>query len=186
MTNEQRELTAEYLTYIKCPLDVRDKKDGRDKNRKWFLGDMFQRFVEGDGKTNPGLIGNINRIIDIIYLKAVDDDATEEVALPVPEPQCASPPQPPAKALNRTARSGGGGARKRRGGFSLAEDDVAGEHDESVKMPAPPPVMEPAKSEPLPESDHLQTLCARYGLWVAYGCSALGIECMDHVWALVR
>ena len=67
MTNEQRELLAEYLISIDCPLDVRAKGDGRDANRKWFMGDVFIRFVEGEPNTNnPGLIGNINAILDIL------------------------------------------------------------------------------------------------------------------------
>ena len=49
MTNEQRELVAEYLTSIGCPLDIRAKGDGRDANRKWFTGETFQRFVESTG-----------------------------------------------------------------------------------------------------------------------------------------
>ena len=71
MTNEQRELVAEYLTSIGCPLDVRAKGDGRDANRKWFSGETFQRFVEGDAAgLSPGLAENIKAIMDIIYLKA--------------------------------------------------------------------------------------------------------------------
>ena len=50
MTNEQRELLAEYLISIDCPLDVRAKGDGRDANHKWFMGDVFIRFVEGGGE----------------------------------------------------------------------------------------------------------------------------------------
>ena len=78
MTNEQRELVAEYLTSIGCPLDVRAKGDGRDCNRKWFTGEIFQRFVEGstDG-LSPGLAENITAIMDIIYVKA-----------PAPVPPC--------------------------------------------------------------------------------------------------
>ena len=78
VTNEQRHSScvsssdlAEYLIIalisIDCPLDVRAKGDGRDANHKWFMGDVFIRFVEGGGKTNsPGLIGNINAILDIL------------------------------------------------------------------------------------------------------------------------
>ena len=47
MTNEQRELVAAYLSSIGCPLDIRAKGDGRDANRKWFTGEVLQRFVEG-------------------------------------------------------------------------------------------------------------------------------------------
>ena len=54
MTNMQRELVAEYLLSIGCPLDVRAKTDGRDANRKWFLGEAFQRFGEGEGGKNQG------------------------------------------------------------------------------------------------------------------------------------
>ena len=82
MTNEQRELVAEYLTSIGCPLDVRAKGDGRDANRKWFTGEIFQRFVEGGGES-PGLAENIKAIMDIIYLKA--PAPVEVPAVPAPE-----------------------------------------------------------------------------------------------------
>ena len=110
MTNEQRELVAEYLSSIGCPLDVRAKGDGRDANRKWFTGEIFQRFVEGDAAgLSPGLSENIKALMDIIYLKA-----------PAP------PPAEPAKPVaNKVARQGGGGAKKRRGGFTVAAADDA-------------------------------------------------------------
>ena len=104
MTNEQRELVAEYLTLIGCPLDVRNKQDGRDANRKWFTGESFQRFVEGDA-SSPGLAENIRSIMDIIYLKAPappDPVASTEPAVPVPKG-------------NSTAKRGGGGERNERG-----------------------------------------------------------------------
>ena len=104
MTNEQRELVAEYLTSIGCPLDVRDKKDGRDANRKWFTGEIFQRFVEGDAQS-PGLSENIKAIMDIIYLKAPAPPAADAASA--------------APAGNKTSRAGGGGTKKRRGGNSL-------------------------------------------------------------------
>eukprot|EP00966_Prymnesium_polylepis_P303710 7015762-Prymnesium_polylepis.1 len=34
MTNEQRDLVAEYLESVGCALDIRAKGDGRDANRK--------------------------------------------------------------------------------------------------------------------------------------------------------
>ena len=108
MTNEQRELVAEYLASIECPLDVRDKKDGRDANRKWFSGEVLQRFVEGGG-ASPGLAENIVAIMDIIYVKA-------------PKPVVPDKPdksdKPDAPTVNKTARQGGGGAKKRKGGHS--------------------------------------------------------------------
>ena len=107
MTNAQRELVAEYLTSIGCPLDVRAKGDGRDCNRKWFSGEVFQRFVEGDAHS-PGLAENIMAIMDIIYLKA-----------PAPAQEAASNGQVSQPTANKTARNGGGGAKKRRGGFSV-------------------------------------------------------------------
>ena len=117
MTNEQRELVAEYLTLINCPLDVRAKGDGRDANRKWFTGEIFQRFVEGD-EHSPGLAANITAIFDIIYVKA-------------PAPVVVTP-APTSK--NAVARNGGGGAKKRKGGHSIAgtvasaEASAEGEH----------------------------------------------------------
>lgn len=110
MTNEQRELVAEYLTSIGCPLDIRDKNDGRDANRKWFTGEVFQRFVEGDN-LSPGLAENIKATMDIIYLKApapakAPDPADKDV-----------PPAPAAPEKNKTARQGGGGGKEtKRGG----------------------------------------------------------------------
>ena len=110
MTNEQRELVAEYLTSIDCPLDVRAKGDGREANRKWFTGEIFQRFVEGDlAGRSPGLAENIKAIMDIIYLKA---------PAPVITPAA-------APASNKTARNGGGGGKKRQGGFSMAPPPAA-------------------------------------------------------------
>ena len=111
MTNEQRELVAEYLTLIGCPLDVRAKGDGRDANRKWFTGEIFQRFVEGDGHS-PGLAANITAIFDIIYVKAP--------APVVVAPVVASDNAPASK--NTVARNGGGGAKKRKGGDSMFAD----------------------------------------------------------------
>jgi hypothetical protein len=57
MTNAQRELVAEYLLSIGCPLDVRNKNDGRDANKKWFTGEAFAYFCEGSD-TSPGLAEN--------------------------------------------------------------------------------------------------------------------------------
>ena len=69
MTNEQRELVAEYLNSIGCPLDVRAKGDGRDANKKWFSGEAFAWFCEGS-ETSPGLAQNVAEIMDIIYRKS--------------------------------------------------------------------------------------------------------------------
>ena len=110
MTNEQRELVAEYLTSIGCPLDIRDKNDGRDANRKWFTGEVCQRFVEGDN-LSPGLAENIKAIMDIIYLKA---PAPAEAPAPAAKDV---PPAPAAPEKNKTARQGGGGQRNEKGGL---------------------------------------------------------------------
>jgi hypothetical protein len=114
MTNEQRELVAEYLSSIGCPLDIRAKGDGRDANRKWFTGEVFQRFVKGDA-LSPGLAENIKAIMDIIYLKA---------PAPLPVAAAAAPAAPTAPTSfttnkNKTAKHGGGGGKKRRGGFTM-------------------------------------------------------------------
>ena len=102
MNNEQRELVAEYLTDIGCPLDVRAKGDGRDANRKWFTGEVFQRFVEGDmhrGGSSPGLAENIKALMDIIYLKAP--------AAPGPaDPADPADPAPAVPIKNTTAQIG--------------------------------------------------------------------------------
>ena len=111
MTNEQRELVAEYLSLVGCPLDIRAKGDGRDANRKWFTGEIFQRFVEGDS-ASPGLAENIKAILDIIYLKA-----PAPVAPAASAAASAAAPAAPATS-NKTAKNGGGGAKKRRGGFT--------------------------------------------------------------------
>ena len=84
MTNEQRELVAEYLTKIGCPLDVRAKGDGRDANKKWFSGEAFAWFCEGS-TISPGLAESVAAIMDIIYLK------------------CPAPPPPPAAAATAAA-----------------------------------------------------------------------------------
>lgn len=146
MTMEQRELVADYLTSIGCPLDIRAKGDGRDANRKWFLGDVFQRFVEGDSKDNkpginPGLMANITAILDIIYLKC-----------PAPLLPAANPPANPPG--NKTAKNGGGGAKIRKGGFSVAPPPLA-----ASKASAPLPSLPPAEAE----SERLAKLRIRYG-----------------------
>ena len=118
MTNEQRELVAEYLTSIGCPLDVRNKADGRDCNRKWFTGEAFQRFVEGDhADLSPGLAQNITAVMDIIYLKA---------PAPAVEPPTPNAQSNTGNTQNRTARAGGGGTKKRRGGFTADIADGPG------------------------------------------------------------
>ena len=83
---------------------MRAKGDGRDCNRKWFTGEIFQRFVEGGpAGLSPGLAANIKAIFDIIYVRA-----------PVPEPV-----DPSAAGKNKTAKNGGGGAKKRKGGHTM-------------------------------------------------------------------
>ena len=134
MTNEQRELVALYLSSVGCPLDIRAKGDGRDANRKWFTGEVFQRFVEGDS-LSPGLAENIKAIMDIIYLKAP--------ALPAPTSgggdesaaATAAPAAPVAKA-NKTAKNGGGGGKKRKGGFTATDPSVSAAAP-TVSAPAP-------------------------------------------------
>ena len=125
MTNTQRELVAEYLTYVGCPLDVRAKCDGRDANRKWFTGEIFAKFVEGDDSGHcPGLVSNINAILDIIYVKypaPLADPSTP--AAPAPVTQAKTAPAT-AKPTNMTKRNGGGGAKIRQGGFSVAAAPV--------------------------------------------------------------
>ena len=137
MTNEQRELVAEYLTSVRCPLDVRAKGDGRDANRKWFTGEVFQRFVEGDSHS-PGLAENIKAIMDIIYVKA-----------PAPVPTDSA-----AAVGNKTARNGGGGAKKRQGGYTLpttaaaAAAPAAAAPAAAAPSPAAPPPAAPAPAAP--------------------------------------
>ena len=114
MTNAQRELVAEYLISIGCPLDVRAKSDGRDANRKWFTGEIVAKFVEGDDSDqSPGLVANINAILDILYVKCPAPPAA-------PTPPSVPAPAPQAKPANMTKRNGGGGAKIRTGGFSVA------------------------------------------------------------------
>ena len=122
MTNDQRELVAEYLTSIDLPLDVRNKNDGRDANKKWFSGADFQKFVEGTGPLDdpgPGLPEHIKAIMDIIYFKCPkpEDDATSAAAAAVATKPTAPQPAPPT--TNSTKLNGGGGNKKRRGGFSM-------------------------------------------------------------------
>ena len=144
MTNEQRELVAEYLAVIGCPLDVRAKGDGRDANKKWFSGEAFAWFCEGS-ETSPGLAENIAAIMDIIYLKC-----------PAPAPPVAAAPTD--KALNRTQKNGGGAAKKRAGGFSV----FSGESPADVPDAPAPPVAPPPDTPP-PDTPLQTKLRARYG-----------------------
>ena len=138
MTNSQRELVAAYLTSIDCPLDVRAKGDGRDANRKWFTGEVFARFVEGDAAgRSPGLVVNIDAIIDIIYVKC---PAPAPAPAPATTAPPAAPPPKPGPVANNTKRSGGGGAKIRRGGFTVAAAVAAS----SSAVPAPAPTVAPA------------------------------------------
>ena len=144
MTNEQRELVAEYLAVIGCPLDVRAKGDGRDANKKWFSGEAFAWFCEGS-ETSPGLAENIAAIMDIIYLKC-----------PAPAPPVAAAPTD--KTLNRTKKNGGGAAKKRAGGFSV----FSGESPADVPDAPAPPVAPPPDTPP-PDTPLQTKLRARYG-----------------------
>ena len=139
MTNEQRELVAEYLISIGCPPDVRAKGDGRDANNKWFSGEAFAWFCEGSD-TSPGLAQNVAEIMDIIYRKC-----------PAPAPSATATPSDPPTA-NRSKKSGGGGAKKRAGGFSAFEPPLA----DAATATAPPP---PSK----PDSPLEAKLRVRYG-----------------------
>ena len=137
MTNEQRELVAEYLSLIGCPLDIRAKGDGRDANRKWFTGEVLQRFVEGDG-LSPGLAENIKAIMDIIYLKAPAPDPP-----PAAKAAKAAPAAPDAPHKNLTKLNGGGGAKKRKGGFTADASSftaAASTSTSSAATPAAAPV----------------------------------------------
>ena len=150
MTNEQRELVAEYLIQIGCPLDVRAKGDGRDANKKWFSGEAFAWFCEGSA-TSPGLADNVAAIMDIIYCKC----PAPIPPAPVPPPNA---PEPGANktqkaGANRTQKSGGGAAKKRVGGFSVAPPS---------DLPAIP-VATPAPALPAPDTPLQVKLRARYG-----------------------
>ena len=151
MTFEQRELVAEYLEMIGCPLDIRAKGDGRDANRKWFMGDVFQRFVEGEtdksNTKNPGLMANITAILDIIYVKCPDTTAVAK------SPPLTANPPPTAVQQNKTAKAGGGGKNKRAGGFSMAPPAAA----------PPPPAPDAPPPPPMKESERLAALRTRYG-----------------------
>ena len=144
MTNSQREVVAEYLSEIGCPLDIRAKSDGRDAARKWFTGGVFQHFVEG-GKdaTKGGLKRNIEAIVDIIFNKYVAStdtptaadatttptdptttDTTPATAPPTAAAAAAAAPAPAHVAGKRKAASAAPRARSRIrvGGFSAVED----------------------------------------------------------------
>jgi hypothetical protein len=133
---------------------VRDKKDGRDANRKWFTGEVFQRFVEGDA-LSPGLMCNIKAIMDIIYLKA-----------PAPTP---APAGDKTAAGNKTARNGGGGARKRAGGFTLPTAPAA------PAAPAAPPAVSPNDDSPIQAKlrerygSHMDVVLLGLDAWKAIG-----------------
>ena len=117
---------------------MRAKKDGREANRKWFSGEIFQRFVEGDAAgLSPGLAENIKAIMDIIYLKA-----------PAPPPTAAA-------AVNKTSRNGGGGGKKRPGGHSIAFTPIA--------AAAPTPAAPTAGVSPADDSSIEAKLRERYG-----------------------
>ena len=159
MTNEQRELVAEHLTAIGCPLDVRAKGDGRDANKKWFSGEAFAWFCEGS-ETSPGLAENIAAIMDIIYLKC-----------PAPAPPV--PAAPTDKALNRTKQSGGGGAKKRAGGFSVSSAqgessaDVPAQGESSADVPDTPDTPLQAKLRARYGS-HMDTVMLGLNAWGAF------------------
>ena len=143
MTNTQRELVAEYLSSIGCPLDVRAKGDGRDANRKWFSGEVLQRFVEGDD-LSPGLAQNIKAIMDIIYFKAPDHVPDTPPAAAAPAPAA-----PAAPAANKTAKQGGGGSKKRREGFTAEApaSPAAAPTSAAVPSAAVPSAAVPASSD---------------------------------------
>ena len=156
MTNDQRELVAQYLTDIGLPLDVRNKNDGRDANKKWFSGADFQKFCEGTGPADnpgPGLGEHIKAIMDIIYYKCPAPDADADEQLPAAAPPAATPAATPVPmpAVNKTALNGGGGSKKRRGGFSMAPPPPPATTTttippaaEATPAPAPKPVPKPA------------------------------------------
>ena len=167
MTNDQRELVAEYLTSIDLPLDVRNKNDGRDANKKWFSGADFQKFVEGTGPLDdpgPGLPEHIKAIMDIIYFKCPkpEDDATSAAAAAVATKPTAPQPAPPT--TNSTKLNGGGGNKKRRGGFAMEAPPPPPPppHPKTTKATSAPADPAPAASGPSSDTPLESKLRARY------------------------
>ena len=165
MTNEQREVVAEYLTSIGCVLDVRAKGDGRDANKKWFSGEVFAWFVEGS-ETSPGLAENVASIMDIIYLKC---------PAPPSPPAAITPAAAPPAGANRTQKNGGGGGKKRQGGFTVADAAAPQALPSSAPPPsAPPPSAVPPADTPLEAklreryASHMDVVLLGLNAWSAF------------------
>ena len=102
MTNSQREEVAEYLHEIGCSLDIRAKGDGRDADRKWFTGAIFQRFVEGGSdETVGGLKRNIEKIVDVIFRVPSTSVPSTSNATSGSLPDTPAPAPPPPKKAPR-------------------------------------------------------------------------------------
>ena len=187
MTNDQRELVAQYLTDIGLPLDVRNKNDGRDANKKWFSGADFQKFVEGTGPLDnpgPGLAEHIKAIMDIIYYKCPAPEPAAPAAAPAERAKPAEPAAPPV-AKNNTSLHGGGGSKKRRGGFSVAAppeppqpvtttpsiaNSTANSSDVPPKPAVPPPADTPLQAKLRARyKSHMDVAQVGMNTWNAFG-----------------
>ena len=140
MTNSQREAVAEFLSEINCPLDIRAKSDGRDANRKWFTGGVFQHFVEGGkDETKGGLKRNIEAIVDIVFKTHVAPTDSPPTNSP---PANLAPPAAtaPAPAKKRKAPAAPRArARMRAGGFSAVPEGLPVEDTAPSADSAEPP-----------------------------------------------
>ena len=154
MTNSQREVVAEYLSSIGCPLDIRAKGDGRDANRKWFTGAILQRFVEG-GRADEGggLKANIQAIVDIIFKQLPADNTPADVPA-ADAPATAPPPAADEPANNPrpvavSSKAPRARSRKRVGGFSAVglDDFEAFTRPADDGRPADEPSVQPTTDQ---------------------------------------
>ena len=117
MTDDDRELVAEYLSSIGLHLDIR-AKGKRDPQSKWFSAAQADEFVLGSShfkhSKSPGLVSNVLAIVEIIFDKGMVAVADELEA--------AAPP-PKKKATARKDRHTGGAAL---GAAEVAAAEAAG------------------------------------------------------------
>ena len=90
MTDEDREMVAEYLSAIGLHLDIR-AKGKRDPGQKWFSSTQVDEFVLGQElmskSKSPGLVRNVLAIIEIIIDKASVATELEAAAAAPPLPR---------------------------------------------------------------------------------------------------
>lgn len=158
------------MSYRKCRLTslTAKKKDGRDADRKWFIGAIFQRFEKGDDDSlkSLGLNQNILKIVDIIFkhhpAPTVADDAVAAAVAPEPAPAPASATAQKAAMAKKTVPRGG--SRRQSAGFTSMDDTTIAASSE----PVPPAIPKPrpaSQSDLTPTREDVEkaSLRAQYG-----------------------